>query len=344
MYCLLQFRWQVKESNSFQSSLLKSLKKMTSPNYNQGGSISPNIPRNPPTTPVSEFTSRGVSPNPLQSRLNANAPPFVPGTTADDSNSGNENNDSMDPEPGQQHRPALNDVGTEPVAMGDRLAPPTVQMSCISSSTPVESEGSAVPIQTVGVPTPSLPSMTGARSTESDTVCRQVQPAASPSVCSSTSDAARSPNSTPLHSPPGTRHQLSQSPSHSHSTVITVSPETTEGDPANNTPTPTHKAHNPQGAHHSSTVTNVTPHKPKTWASIVGKSGSGSSQVASPTNAVSVEEGREGRNEEATEGGDGGEEGEKGEGETSSVNSAQPAPSTHLKSLGGMYVQSLLYS
>lgn len=289
----------------------------------------------------------------MPSRLNANAPPFIPGTTADDPGSGTENCDSA--ECGREH-----DVSTGEVTTG--AISPTIQTGCVADSAPLGSElqadGNSTPVQTIGVPTPS---MEEAQATESETMCREAQQAA-PGM-GSTADARQtpcpnSPHSTDIHHQPPQTHT---SPSHlpsSPSTVLTVSPEPTgRQDPMNDTLTSSHEAHNPPGTHHTDTST--TAHKPKTWASIVRQNGSGSSQVATPTTCTAVhnvEENKVERRELVKEGeggggrGGGGEEEEAGEGEkikkeevASSINSTQPSPSAHLRSLGGKDVLSCLF-
>ena len=391
-----QFGWQRKKSchlNNSSRGLLKTPQKIAPPSYSPGAP-SPNIPQNPPTTPVSDFESRGPSPNPLQSRLNANAPPFVPNSLSDQSGSlspsTGEGESTHLSGVGRNLRPALSDsaggeAGAEKAAPqggpdegstvgggegGEKELGGSERTSSSASSSntvgaELQADGGSVPIQTVGLPTPSLPTTTGVPSTESDVVCRQVQPAAPPSVCSSMSDAARSPNSTPLHSPLGTHHQLPLShlsPSHTHSstsTILTMSPEQPEHrEREDSAVTPTRKAQTPQGTHHSSTVTtvtNITPQKPKTWASIVSKSGSGSVQLTTPTTPTAVKEGREeggregpgeGLREVGGKGGRdgpgevlrevGGKGGRDGEDETkSSGNLTQSKPSAHMESLGG---------
>lgn len=335
---MLQFGWQGKKSHCFQNSLLKIPDKLTPRCYSPGGSISPNFPKNPPTTPVSEFESRGSSPNPMPSRLNANAPPFIPGTAADDPGSGAENCDGG--ECGEH------DISTGEITTGEVC--PNIQTSFVADSTPLgselQAEGNSTPVQTIGVPTPP---MEEAEATESGALSREVQQAV-PGM-GSTAEAEQTPQTNSPHSP-CTHHQPPQthtSPSHPLPSPSTVSPEPTgRQDPMNDTLTSSHEAHNPPGTHHTDTST--TAHKPKTWASIVRQNGSGSSQVTTPTTCTAVhnvEENKVERREVVKEGGGGGEGGRKGgreeeeggEGEMKEevTNSTQPLPSAHLRSLGG---------
>ena len=140
----LQFGWQRKKRNNcLHHSLLKTPEKVTPRCYNLGGS-SPNLPRNPPTTPVSELNSRGTSPNPtMPSKLNANAPPFIPCSS---------------PEPGNETASGMEqELSSVRAALEERLATPTNRKTSGSEFV----EECSTPIQTVGVPTPSLPSVVG---------------------------------------------------------------------------------------------------------------------------------------------------------------------------------------
>lgn len=260
---------------------------------------------------MSEFESRGSSPNPVQSRLNANAPPFIPGSTADDPGSGNENNDPA--ESVREHHIAT------------REEQPTSFCDSAPLESEVQAEGNSVPVQTVGVPTPSLPSQSG----ESDATCREVQQAAPEAVKSPHSNSSGTQNQPPL------THTSPSHPLPSSSTVLTVLSEATgRPDSMHDPPTTSHPSHNPQGTHHTDTSTAA--HKPKTWASIVRKNGSGSSHVATPTTCTAVhnaEENKVERKELVREEEGAAKEEEKEEEITSSVNASQP--SAHLRSLGG---------
>ena len=214
-----QFVWLKKKGLHAPQSLLDIPQTVIPRSYSPGGP-SPNIPHNPPTTPVSELSSgsRASTPNPTQSRLNANAPPFIPsGLSALGDKSG-----SPDPaeEGGREgEEGSLSPVGTD---------------SGASSQPELHDEGASVPVQTVGVPTPSLPSTSSPQSAESEASGRQTEPAGPPSVCSSVSDAARSPNSTPLNSPLGTAHnhlpQSVGSPSHGQPPPKQPHPDTARQD------------------------------------------------------------------------------------------------------------------
>lgn len=349
-FVVSQFGWQGKKSHCLQNSLLKIPEKLTPRCCSPAacGIISPNIPRNPPTTPVSEFESRGSSPNPVQSRLNANAPPFIPGTAQDDPGSANENSGSGNENGDTADSVREHDIGTEE---GQRLSPGLQTSASTPLGSEVQSEGSSTPVQTVGVPTPSLPSVEGSQSSNSE-ACRDVQQAAPEVVKSPHSNSSHS--SSTQHQPP----QVHTSPSHplpSPSSALTVLPEATGRtdsmtDPpsslsshnpqdTHHTPTP-HPSHHPQATHHTDTST--TAHKPKTWASIVRKNGSGSTQIATPTTSTAVHNTEENKVErkELVKEGEGGREGAtkrevKEEEVASSVNSLHPSPSPHLRSLGG---------
>lgn len=200
-----QFVWLKKKHLHGPRALLDLPQTVIPRSYSPGGP-SPNIPHNPPTTPVSELSSgsRASTPNPTQSRLNANAPPFIPsGLSALGDKTGS-------PDPAEEGREERG---------GGSLSPVGRDSGTSSQQPQLQDEGASVPVQTVGVPTPSLPSTSSTQSAEPEASGRQTEPAGPPSVCSSVSDAARSPNSTPLNSPLGPTHNhLSQSlgsPSHS---------------------------------------------------------------------------------------------------------------------------------
>ena len=241
-----QFGWQKKKQNCLHGSLLVTPDKLAPKSYNQGGA-SPNLPLKPPTTPVSVVTSRGTSPAPL-SRLNANAPPFIPGSS---------------PEPGNGTGGTERDLSSVRSALEESLATPTNQ-----THPPVGSEftpESSAPIQTVHPVTPPTYSVEISSS--------------EPSV-----DAPPTPTQSPT--------------SHPHTITQVTSPVAME-----------------------------TPSKPKSWASIVSKSGSGSQIVTTPTGggvAAAVKSEGDLSDKERAGAGAGGE----------GVNSEQK-PSAHLITLGG---------
>ena len=189
----VQFGWLRKKANNncLHNSLLKT-PELARRCYNLGGA-SPNIPRNPPTTPVSELNSRGASPCPVGplSKLNANAPPFIPCSS---------------PEPGEDET-----LGVEQglsSALEERLTTPTNQNSPSLGSEVAEE--SSTPVQTVAVPTPSLPSVAGGGVSVNET--RTDAPPTSHST-SPHSSTQQSPSSHPHSSPPPPHSTQSTTPS-----------------------------------------------------------------------------------------------------------------------------------
>ena len=215
------------------------------------------------------------------SKLNANAPPFIPCSS---------------PEPGDETDTTGTEQGLSSVraALEERLATPTNQSSP-SQGSEVTKEDSTPPVQTVAVLTPSPSSATGGVVSDDKT------------------RTDTSPTSHPTSPDNSTSHQSPSSQAHS---------------PPPPPVTPPHSTSSTQGT--VSTTPSSSSHKqPKSWASVVRKSGSGSHPVATPTSSVGQEEVKE-------EGG-----GEVGNGsETASVtsDSMEAKPSAHLKSLGGVSV------
>jgi hypothetical protein len=196
----LEFGWLRKKTNNncLHNSLLKTPEKLTPRCYNLGGA-SPNLPRNPPTTPVSELNSRGASPCPVGplSKLNANAPPFIPCSS---------------PEPGDET------LGTEQghsSALEERLTTPTNQNSPSPGSEVAEE--SSTPVQTVAMPTPSLPSIAGGGVSVNETRTDAPPTSHSASPHSSTQESPSShPHSSPPppHSTPSTQSTTPSSQTH----------------------------------------------------------------------------------------------------------------------------------
>ena len=173
-----------------------------------------------------------------------------------------------------------------------------------------EEEGLSSVRATLTTPTnQSDPLLLGSKVTDECSTPVQTVATPTPSLPSVTGGVVSdSDDAPPTSSPHSSTHHTSPTPSHPHSSP----------------PPPTSSPHSTP----STTSTPPSAHKrPKTWAAVVRKSGSGSQPVATPTSLkppLSEVKGKGG--------------GEDGETNSVSSESSENKPSVHLKSLGGTFV------
>ena len=249
-----------------------------------------------------------------------------------------------------EHRPSSDDIDND-VIDDNHVATPTTQ---VPTSLGLEiTEGSSTPIQTVGVPTPFLPSMNSDQhhnDNDMELVRSQHTPAGPPISTDITTPS--SPSALTI-----THHQPHTSPdTHSHtspSNIVdsTLSPNNTSHlDTTQNT---TNTSTSDNITHHTTTTTtttttNTASNKTKTWASIVSRNDTTmpvltqqpiSTPITQPTttSVVNKENKTEDVVREMVKDGEERDEIEKCTVEEDNER-ASSTTSAHLKSLGGMYV------